>query len=179
MALQLASPGIDVREVDLTRGGVNASLNVAAGLAGPFQKGPVNEIIRITNENELVETFGGPGAGITDFHYETWYAASNYLSYGGQLEVVRAGGGELNNANAAPSGTPSTALLIENYDDYSNNHSTSSDWYFAAKNPGYWGENIKVAVIDAAADQIINGVSVNQVSTYGNSVSSGFTYNVG
>jgi len=179
MALQLASPGINVREVDLTRGGVNASLNVAAGLAGPFQKGPVNEIIRITNENELVETFGGPGAGITDFHYETWYAASNYLSYGGQLEVVRAGGGELNNANAAPSGTPSASLVIENYDDYSNNHSTSADWYFAAKNPGHWGENIKVAVIDAAADQIINGVSVNQVSTYGGSVSSGFTYNVG
>ena len=57
MALQLASPGIRVREVDLTRGGVNATLNVAAGIAAPFKKGPVNEIVRVTNEKELVEVF--------------------------------------------------------------------------------------------------------------------------
>ena len=74
MALRLSSPGINVREVDLTRGGVNASVNIAAGIAGPFQQGPVNEVTRITTEKELVEVFGGPGAGLTDYHYETWYA---------------------------------------------------------------------------------------------------------
>ena len=73
MALRLSSPGISVREVDLTRGGVNASINVAAGIAGPFKKGPVNEVCRINNEKELVDKFGGPGVGLTDYHYETWY----------------------------------------------------------------------------------------------------------
>ena len=34
MALQLASPGIQVKEVDLTRGGVDATINVAAGVVG-------------------------------------------------------------------------------------------------------------------------------------------------
>jgi len=162
MALQLASPGIRVREIDLTRGGVNATLNVAAGLAAPFKKGPVNEIVRIANEKELVETFGGPGAGLTDYHYESWYAASNFLSYGGQLDVVRAGGGELNNANAGV-GIGSTTLRVDNFDDYNNNHISDNSFYWAAKNPGNWAENIKVCVIDAAADQRISGILTTSV----------------
>jgi len=167
MALQLASPGIRVREVDLTRGGVNATLNVAAGIAAPFQKGPVNEIVRVTNEKELVEVFGGPGAGLTDYHYESWYAASNFLSYGGQLDVVRAGGGELNNANAGVGIASTTALRVDNFDDYNNNHTSDSSFYWAAKNPGNWAENIKVCVIDAAADQRISGISTTVVVTSG------------
>ena len=163
MALQLASPGIRVREVDLTRGGVNATLNVAAGIAGPFKKGPVNEIVRVTNEKELVEIFGGPGAGLTDYHYESWYAASNFLSYGGQLDVVRAGGGELNNANAGVGIASTTSLRVDNFDDYNNNHTSDTSFYWAAKNPGFWAENVKVCVIDAAADQRISGILTTAV----------------
>ena len=163
MALQLASPGIRVREVDLTRGGVNATLNVAAGIAAPFKKGPVNEVVRISNEKELVEVFGGPGAGLTDYHYESWYAASNFLSYGGQLDVVRAGGGELNNANAGVGIASTTSLRVDNYDDYNNNHTTDASFYWAAKNPGHWAENVKVCVIDASADQRISGVLTTSV----------------
>ena len=163
MALQLASPGIRVREVDLTRGGVNATLNVAAGIAAPFKKGPVNEVVRVTNEKELVEVFGGPGAGLTDYHYESWYAASNFLSYGGQLDVVRAGGGQLNNANAGVGIASSTSLRVDNFDDYNNNHTTDSSFYWAAKNPGHWAENLKVCVIDASADQRISGVLTTAV----------------
>ena len=163
MALQLASPGIRVREVDLTRGGVNATLNVAAGIAAPFKKGPVNEVVRITNEKELVEVFGGPGAGLTDYHYESWYAASNFLSYGGQLDVVRAGGGQLNNANAGVGIASTTTLRVDNFDDYNNNHTSDSSFYWAAKNPGHWAENLKVCVIDASADQRISGVLTTAV----------------
>ena len=84
MALRLASPGISVREVDLTRGAVDFSLNVVAGLAAPFKKGPVNENTRINNEKELIDVFGTPGVGTTDRHYECWYSAANFLSYGGK-----------------------------------------------------------------------------------------------
>ena len=154
MALRLASPGISVREVDLTRGGVDFTLNVVGGIAAPFKKGPVNEITRINNEKELVEVFGEPGVGTTDFHYETWYAASNFLSYGGKLDVVRSAGGDLNTANAGVSAA-STTLLLEGYEDYVNNQADDTTWLFAAKNPGNWAENIKVAVIDNVADQTI------------------------
>mgnify|MGYP003313911671 FL=1 len=154
MALRLASPGISVREVDLTRGGVDFTLNVVGGIAAPFKKGPVNEITRINNEKELVEVFGTPGVGTTDYHYETWYAASNFLSYGGKLDVVRSAGGELNTANAGVA-SGSITLLLEGYEDYVNNQADDTTWLFAAKNPGNWAENIKVAVIDNVADQTI------------------------
>ena len=154
MALRLASPGISVREVDLTRGGVDFTLNVVGGIAAPFAKGPCNEITRINNENELVEVFGKPGVGTTDYHYEAWYSASNFLSYGGKLDVVRSVGGDLNTANVAV-GLANTTLLLEGLEDYNNNQADDTNWYFAAKNPGHWAENIKVAIIDNAADQII------------------------
>ena len=154
MALRLASPGISVREVDLTRGGVDFTLNVVGGLAAPFAKGPCNEITRVNNENELVEIFGKPGVGTTDYHYETWYAASNFLSYGGKLDIVRCVGGDLNTANVAV-GLANTTLLLEGLEDYNNNQADDTNWYFAGKNPGHWAENIKVAIIDNAADQVI------------------------
>ena len=168
MALRLSSPGISVREVDLTRGGVNASINVVAGIAGPFKKGPVNEVCRINNEKELIDKFGGPGVGLTDYHYETWYAASNFLSYGGQLDVVRAGGGnvagkQMVNANAGVGLASTSILAIENYDDYNNNEINATSFYWAAKSPGSWGENLKVCVIDAAADQRISGILTTKV----------------
>ena len=168
MALRLSSPGISVREVDLTRGGVNASINVVAGIAGPFKQGPVNEVCRINNEKELIDKFGGPGVGLTDYHYETWYAASNFLSYGGQLDVVRAGGGnvagsQMVNANAGVGIASTSILAIENYDDYNNNEIYATNYYWAAKNPGSWGENLKVCIIDDAADQRISGILTTKV----------------
>ena len=92
--------------------------------------------------------------GTTDYHYETWYAASNFLSYGGKLDIVRCVGGDLNTANVAV-GLANTTLLLEGLEDYNNNQADDTNWYFAAKNPGHWSENIKVAIIDNAADQTI------------------------
>ena len=160
MALRLASPGISVREVDLTRGAVDFTLNVVAGLAAPFKRGPVNEITRINNEKELIDVFGTPGVGTTDRHYECWYSAANFLSYGGKLDVVRSAGGDLNNANAgvntsALGGIYSGALTVENYDDWENNHADDTNWYWAGKYPGNYNNGVKVCIIDNYADQII------------------------
>ena len=55
MALRLASPGISVREVDLTRGAVDATLNVTAGIAGAFKKGHVNEVSRGIIDKDLID----------------------------------------------------------------------------------------------------------------------------
>ena len=174
MALQLSSPGIRVREVDLTRGAVNATLNVAAGIAGPFRQGPVNEVTRITNEKELVDKFGGPGLGLTDYHYEFWLGASNFLSYGGQLDVVRSSGSGLVNANAGVGMASTTSVLIENQDDYENNHTTDSTYYWASKNPGSWATGIRVVAIDNAADQTISGIATAGL-TLGKAVSQQLT----
>ena len=161
MALRLASPGINVREVDLTRGGIQNTSSLAAGIAAPFAKGPVNQIVTIRTEDELKKTFGGPS--LNNYHYEYWYSASNFLSYGGSLRVVRCSGTNLENANAAV-GLASTSLAIDNYDDYQESHNTASTWYWAAKNPGYWAEDLKVCVIDHFADQIISGVNTTGIA---------------
>ena len=163
MALNLVSPGVRIREVDLTVGGITAANNQVGAIAGPFQKGPVDVPILIETENDLLNTFGKPIS--SDAQYEYWLGASSYLSYGGILRVVRCNGTALNNANSTGIGsTAGTTLKIESTEDYNNNHSTDTAWAWAARNPGSWANNLKVCVIDAAADQRLaittSGVSV-------------------
>ena len=158
MALGLVSPGIKVREVDLTVGRVDSVSQLTGAIVGPFERGPVEEATLVENEKDLINTFGKPSEN--NNQYEYWYSASNYLSYGGVLRVVRADGSNLNNANAPTAvGLGSTTVKIKNYEDYTANHTSASAWSWAAKDPGVWANNLKVCVIDAFADQRLIGVN--------------------
>lgn len=159
MALRLASPGINIREVDLTRGSVNATSALSAGIAAPFEKGPVEEVVAINNENELIQVFGKPSKN--NHHYEHWFSASNFLSYGGSLKVVRSDSSNLKSSNAAV-GAASTSIKINNYENYQSG--SSSGYYWAAKTPGSWSDSIKVCVIDNFADQTFSGLSTSGVA---------------
>jgi len=152
MALNLVSPGVKIREVDLTVGGITAANNQVGAIAGPFQKGPVDVPILIETENDLLNTFGKPIS--SDSQYEYWLGAASYLSYGGVLRVVRCDGTNLNNSNSGTN-ADSVTLKIKSTEDYNNNYSTATDWNWSARNPGSWANNLKVCVIDAAADQRI------------------------
>ena len=112
MPINLASPGIVVREVDLTIGRVDSATDKTAALVAPFEKGPVNIPILIENEQDLIDNFGQPYD--TDDQVETWMVASSYLAYGGRLSVVRAGVNS--GAKAGTSGT----TIIKRVDDYIN-----------------------------------------------------------
>ena len=112
MPLNLASPGIVVKEVDLTIGRVDPTAEGIGAIVGPFEKGTVNEPVLINNEQELLNTFGSPYA--TDNHYETWLVASSYLAYGGALQVVRSDDSDLKNAFAGSGSAPK----IRSYEDY-------------------------------------------------------------
>lgn len=153
MALNLVSPGVKIREVDLTVGGITAANNQVGAIAGPFQKGPIDVPILIETENDLLNTFGKPIS--SDAQYEYWMSASSYLSYGGVLRVLRCDGTNLNNANAGIS-TESVTLKIKSTEDFINNKSNATDWYWASRTPGSWANNLKVCVIDGAADQRIS-----------------------
>jgi hypothetical protein len=161
MSLNLVSPGVKTREVDLTIGRIDAINDQVGAIAGPFEKGPVNVPILIETENDLLKTFGKPLS--TDAQYEYWLGASSYLSYGGILRVIRTDGDNLNNSNAGVNAA-STTLKISTYEDYINNQQTATSWYYAAKNPGKWANNLKVCTIDAFADQTISGISTTGVS---------------
>ena len=172
MATPQLSPGVLIREVDLTIGRADNVLDNIGAIAGPFALGPVNEAITIENEQQLINTFGKPLS--TDRQYEYWMSASSFLSYGGILKVVRTGGGSLNNANAGVGIASTTSLLIENYDDYEENHLNDTSFTYASKNPGSWANDLKVCVIDNAADQIL-GINTTNPSAAGAIVGQGVT----
>ena len=165
MATPQLSPGVLVREIDLTVGRVDNVVNNIGAIAGPFQIGPINEPIEVSNQAELLELFGQPLS--SDRQYEYWMSASSYLSYGGVLKVVRTDGTSLNNANAGAGVGTNTSLKIENLDDYEENHSTTTDYTWASKNPGTWGNGLKVCVIDNQADQTL-GITTTGISASDN-----------
>ncbi len=172
MTLNLVSPGVKVREVDLTVGRIDGINDQVGAIAGPFEKGPVNEPVLIETEADLLETFGAPKSA--DAQYEYWMTASAYLSYGGILRVLRTSNPTLSNANA-PVGVAITNLSIESSEDYYNNRSEDTNWLYAARNPGSWSNELKICTIDAQADQRIaigtEGLAVGYAVTAGFSTS--------
>ena len=150
MPLNLASPGLVVREVDLTIGRVDTATTKAGAIVAPFQKGPVNEPTTIENEQDLIDNFGEPLD--IDKHYEYWLTASSYLSYGGILSVVRSDDDDLQ--NATDDGSPEIKILSsQDYNNKGYDLNALSNTVVAARNPGSWANGIKVAIIDGKADQ--------------------------
>lgn len=140
MAFQL-SPGVNVSEIDLTTIIPSGATSIGA-FAGPFAWGPVGEIITISNESKLADTFGKPDSN----NYEYWFSAANFLAYSNNLKIVRTFGAATKTAVAN-----GTSVLIKNDDDWSENFSGGANTYgeFAAKYAGAIGNTLKVSVADA------------------------------
>jgi hypothetical protein len=175
MATPQLSPGVLTREVDLTVGRADNVLDNIGAIAGPFSIGPVDHPIDITTERDLINTFGKPLS--TDAQYEYWMSAASYLSYGGVLKVCRTAGSTLANSNAGVgigTTTMTGSARIDNYDDYINDHSEATNFTYAAKNPGSWGNGMKVCVIDDLADQTI-GITTTSLAGVGATVGYGVT----
>jgi len=157
MPLNLASPGIVVREIDLTTGRTAPAQNRTGALVAPFSQGPVNVPILIENESDLLNTFGQPSS--TNKQYEYWFTASSYLSYGGNLRVVRANDTKLKNSVAE--GTEVKIDSLDHYNDLGYDENTLSGRFVAARNPGTWGNDLRVCIIDNFADQILTGIDTS------------------
>jgi hypothetical protein len=97
MASQV-SPGVVIKERDLSNAVVVGSLAIRAGFASTFRTGPVGKIVNVNSERELIDTFGTPD----EANASDWLVAAEFLRYGGQLGVLRATTGV---KNAAKSGT--------------------------------------------------------------------------
>jgi len=173
MATPQLSPGVLVREVDLTVGRADNVLDNIGAIAGPFSIGPVDEPVDITTEQELINVFGKPLS--TDGQYEYWMSASSFLSYGGVLKVVRTDGTTLNNANAGVGFANTTGVKIKSFDDYEANWADDiANYVFAAKNPGSWANNLKICMIDDLADQTL-GITTTDPGVAGAVVGYGIT----
>jgi len=94
MATSLISPGVEVREIDLTT--IVPSVTTTEGaIAGVFCWGPIEQRVLIDSETQLVNRFGKP----TNLNAETFFTAASFLAYGNRLYVSRAA----NTAGKTPS----------------------------------------------------------------------------
>jgi hypothetical protein len=141
MAFQV-SPGVLVQERDLTNIIPAVSTSIGA-VAGQFSKGPIDEIVSISSEQELVDTFGKPDSAT----FEYFFTASNFLQYSNALRVVRA-----QNTSVLNASTSGTGVLIKNTEDYENNYSTGqgSVGSFAARTAGAHGNSLQVSTCPSA-----------------------------
>jgi len=175
MAFQL-SPGVNVTEKDLTLI-VPAVATTPAGIVGPFQWGPGNERTLITSETNLIKMFGGPlsslDSGISEDYATYWFSASNFLSYGTNLTIVRA----LSNLYHTASNVYSTGETDSEGEDITTSGIPVSDesgfWKgifseisfrefmegnsnttikFSARYAGSLGNSLKVVVLDSGVD---------------------------
>ena len=175
MATPQLSPGVLIREVDLTVGRAENVLDNIGAIAGPFPIGPVNEVTQINTSQQLIDTFGKPQSNDNQFEY--WMTASSFLSYGGVIKVVRTSGTGLNNGNAGVGIASTTVLAIENKDNYEGNWKTATNFTYAAKNPGSWSNTMKVCYIDNLADQTI-GITTESLTTAGAIIGYGITTSI-
>ena len=132
----LVSPGVQVKEIDLTNVIPATSASIGA-IAGSFQWGPVDEVITVGSEKQLVNIFGQPN----DDTFSYFMAAQQFLSYGNTLRVVRAvGPASLNAADQA-----SAPTLVKN-DDHAE---TITGVVATARFPGVIGDAIAIDICTA------------------------------
>ena len=155
--MAFASPGVQVKEVDLTAT-VNVSDQNIGVVAIASAKGPTDEVTFVSSERELVDIFGEP----SEYNYESWFAAATIIQYGGVAAVIRPAGGEpgqsndlsLRTANVEVDGTTSTSLLINNQSDYEENYGgTTTAFAFAGRYGGTFHNGITVSMVDVGAHQ--------------------------
>ena len=161
MPINLASPGIKVREVDLTVGRVDPSSEKIGGLVAPFAQGPVDLPTFVGSEKDLLDNFGKPYGN--DKHYEHWLTASSYLAYGAPLRVVRQDDDQLKNAYVG-SGSSIKIKSIEHYEQLQYDENVIADRTIVAKNPGSWANGIRIGIIDAKADQVLTGIDTTGIN---------------
>ena len=156
MAFQV-SPGVLVQEKDLTRIIPAVSTSIGA-FAGEFRKGPLDEVVSISSEQELVATFGKPD----NDNFEDFFSAANFLQYSNALRVVRVQNSSVSNATESGS-----AFVIKNTTDYTNSYAAgqASVGMWAARTAGAFGNSLQISSCPSAtAYEEVNKTTVADAS---------------
>lgn len=124
--MAFVSPGVYVRELDYSDY-VPALSSTILGMIGGATKGPVNEPTIITNENDLIRTFGPPV--LNDYGL---LSAIQFLRQGRQLLYLRVANGDAT-ADAKVNDSSDTLVMT-----------------FEANSPGTWANGLRVLVADGS-----------------------------
>jgi phage tail sheath protein FI len=157
MAFQV-SPGVLVQEKDLTRIIPAVSTSIGA-VAFQATQGPLDEVVSISSEQELVSTFGKPNSTT----FEGFFTAANFLAYSNSLRVVRVQNSSVSNATESGS-----AFVVKNTTDYTDNYAdgSASVGLWAARTAGAWGNNLRIdSCPSATVYEETTKTTVNDAST--------------
>ena len=149
----LVSPGVEVKEIDLTNVIPAVSTSIG-GYAGQFMWGPVGTAVSVGSEQDLIANFGAPDSARS----ESFLTAASFLKYGNFLKVSRAISGTAVNAVGGTEilGGGEAAELFEDLDAFEGQGTFDSNELAFARCPGSYGNGIKVVFIansvDATAD---------------------------
>ena len=73
--MALASPGVQVKEIDFTATVQVADQNIGV-VAIDAEKGPTDVVTYLSSERELVDTFGNPN----DYNFEAWFSPQLFFN---------------------------------------------------------------------------------------------------
>lgn len=135
----LTSPGISITETDITNTTPAVSTSVG-GFVGHFAWGPADEIVTVSSEKQLGETFSVPTRK-NDELSGSFLTAASFLKYGNSLRVMRSVASDANNANSE-----GADVLIKNKTQFE----TISDGSLplvVARCPGQPGNSVQVQFI--------------------------------
>lgn len=147
----LISPGVYVREIDLSQVIPAAATSIGA-FAGGFKWGPAGVPVLVTSETNLAANFLKPDSGTrVDF-----LTAASYLAYSNALRVSRVVADDAFNgvSDRTEGDAPLAGVLVKNVADYEDGVTIPADVGFIAKYPGAAGNSLKLYTLasEAAVD---------------------------
>lgn len=172
MAISFLSPGINVREYDLTNIVPVVSTTIG-GMTGQFNWGPVNYLTLVDSEQTVIDTFNKPD----NDNANDWFTAANFLAYGNALWIVRVVNETATNTTFRASNATSAnsnGFLVRNDDEYRNEYYNGEldtefgcgEWI--ARYAGSLGNSLKVSVCPSADayQSTFTGTSAITANTY-------------
>ena len=168
MAFQV-SPGVEVKEIDLTNVIPAVSTSIGA-FAGHFSWGPVGEVKLVSSEKELINEYGAPVDTTTGGQYDNYTSflqAASFLKYSNTLRISRACSASALNAAGSRHGSLTTNTLIKKEEDFGSATFGNKPGVVQARCPGTAGNSLQFKTAMA----IVNGGSFDD-STLDNNVSS-------
>lgn len=133
-------PSVSIRETDKNTTISASQASTYGAFAGNFEWGPVEDIINISNEGELVDTFGKPNEDT----YKDFFVAKTFLDYSASLKIVRVVDEQSRNAVSSMS-VDAEFIARDNEDNYiiaycDSGVDPSSNVVISTDEYGVWGD---------------------------------------
>lgn len=122
-------PGVYVEELPSSTRTISAVTTSVTAFVGHTRRGPLNEPVRVTGFTEFERRFGGLGS-----RNAVAYAVQQFFANGGSVAVI---------VRVAKAGSGKAACVVL---ESTEGHSESRVLEVHAKEPGVWGNGLRVAV---------------------------------